>query len=207
MAIRRVAEAHGRGEGYCAEYRDEAGVRRHKHFKRKKDAEEAVNLGKVNRQRSRAGLPVERASIKYGEYVSRYLDGHNVSANTMRVLRDRLNVTVRVFGDVPLGDLRSEVIRSAIANLPTGARRKGDVLKAMRQVLSRAVEDGYLQRNPARHQAAPVPRVEPTDVRPFKSWKEIYSLASVVHPRDGAIIIVACGTGIRPEEWIGLEWG
>jgi integrase len=42
--------------------------------------------------------------------------------------------------------------------------------------------------------------------RPFESWAEVDALAGEMSPRDAAILILAVGTGLRPEEYFALEW-
>jgi integrase len=47
-------------------------------------------------------------------------------------------------------------------------------------------------------------QVEP-DVRPFRSWHEVETLAGHTG-RYRSLILFACATGLRPEEWIALRW-
>jgi integrase len=42
--------------------------------------------------------------------------------------------------------------------------------------------------------------------RPFESWAEVDTLAGEMSPRDAAILILAVGTGLRPEEYFALRW-
>ena len=52
-------------------------------------------------------------------------------------------------------------------------------------------------RNPKRHERRPV--------LPFESWEQVDPVVPELDPRYAAIPIVAVGTGLRPEEWIGLH--
>jgi integrase len=49
------------------------------------------------------------------------------------------------------------------------------------------------------------PKQRPADVRPFESWGEVEKVAEAT-AKWGALVIFACATGLRPEEWIGLRW-
>ena len=73
----------------------------------------------------------------------------------------------------------------------------------MRQVLKMGVEWGYLSRNPARPEAVKGPTAIPTDVRPFRSWDEVFAVANLLGPSRPAVIFAA-STGQRSEEWIAL---
>ena len=56
---------------------------------------------------------------------------------------------------------------------------------------------GFATRSVSRHERRPV--------LPFESWEQVEAVAAELEPRYAAIPIVAIGTGLRPEEWIGLH--
>jgi len=42
---------------------------------------------------------------------------------------------------------------------------------------------------------------------PFESWSEVLEVAGkMMSDNDHALVRFACATGLRPEEWAGLEW-
>lgn len=43
------------------------------------------------------------------------------------------------------------------------------------------------------------------DVRPFESWEEVHAVAGKAGD-FGPLVRFACATGLRPEEWIALQW-
>jgi integrase len=45
-----------------------------------------------------------------------------------------------------------------------------------------------------------------SDVGPFESWEEVENVAGRAG-LYGPIIVWACATGMRPEEWAALRWG
>ena len=75
----------------------------------------------------------------------------------------------------------------------------------MRQALAAGVEWGYLEKSPARPQAVKGPKQVEPDIRPFRSWEEIVRVARAAGGYD-ALVVFACATGLRPEEWIPLRW-
>jgi integrase len=206
MPARSVADVHGSGSGWCIQYRDESGRRRHKHLTRKADAEAVLDLAKRNRQRVRGGLRVETAPLTYGEYCERYLAGYVARPSTVASFRQRLKYSQEAFGKTVLTELRSDAVRGWVASLPVAPRTAGDALRAMRQVLARAVLDRYLEENPARKEVTKVPRAVVSSINPFRSVEEIEKVAQQVGPRDRELIRFACATGLRPQEWQALTW-
>lgn len=69
----------------------------------------------------------------------------------------------------------------------------------------REVKTGYLTRNPASPRLVKAPKRRPPDIRPFESLHEVEKVARA-SGEYRALIIFACATGLRPEEWIPLRW-
>jgi integrase len=92
-----------------------------------------------------------------------------------------------------------------LTGLPLGASAKRQALAKLRAILDDAVDLGYIARNPARGRAVRAPKVPQSDVCPFESWEEVEKVAGHVG-RYGPIILWACATGMRPEEWAALRW-
>jgi integrase len=42
--------------------------------------------------------------------------------------------------------------------------------------------------------------------RPFESWAEIEAVAANLSPRYRPMVLFAAATGLRPAEWLALEW-
>ena len=49
------------------------------------------------------------------------------------------------------------------------------------------------------------PRPAERDIRPFSSWTDVELVADAAG-RSGPLIHFACATGLRPQEWIALQW-
>ena len=89
-------------------------------------------------------------------------------------LRWLLGKAVAVFGDQPVGELRSQEIAAWRIALSPGYRF--DATQALRQVLARAVLWGMIDVNPAKLGVDNPPRRR-TEKRPFESWEELEALA------------------------------
>jgi hypothetical protein len=113
-------------------------------FTSERDAAEALQreLERLRRQRRVAG------SLTLAELVDAYLAQHDVEPVTIEKLRWLLAKAVAVFGDRPVGELRSEEIAGWRIALSAGYRF--DATQALRQVLARAVVWGMIDSNPAK---------------------------------------------------------
>jgi integrase len=102
-----------------------------------------------------------------------------------------------------VGELRSEEIAAWRIALSPGYRF--DATQALRQVLAQAVVWGMIDVNPAKLGVDnPSPRRR--QQRPFESWAELDAVAGNLSPRYRPMVIFAAATGLRPGEWLALEW-
>jgi integrase len=189
-------EVRGREGGkYGHQYR-----RRFRTLKEARDFE----LGMAMREaRRKNGLPAEREDVSYDELVRRFLAQYDAASKAWKA--DMLDYSVQRFGAVLVRDLRPDQISAWLQTLPYRPKTRQHILDAMRQVLGTGVEWGYLDRNPARSRAVRGPRQGESDVRPFRSWSEVEIVAACAGDY-GPLIVFACATGLRPEEWIPLQW-
>lgn len=74
----------------------------------------------------------------------------------------------------------------------------------MRQVLAQGVEWQYAATNAAR--AVPMPPLDGDSMHPFESWDEVRAVADAIAPTYRALVLFACATGLRPQEWQALQW-
>jgi integrase len=168
-------------------------------FVSERDAAESLEreLERLRRERRLAG------SLTLGELVEVYLAQHDVEPVTIEKLRWLLGKAVAAFGRRPVGELRSEEIAAWRIALSRGYRF--DATQALRQVLARAVVWGMIDANPAKLGVDnPSPRRR--EQRPFECWAELEAVAANLAPRYGPMVMFAAATGLRPAEWLALEW-
>jgi integrase len=168
-------------------------------FASERDAAEALEreLERLRRERR-----ISR-SLTLAELVEVYLLQHDVEPVTTEKLRWLLAKAVAVFGERPVGELRSEEIAAWRIGLSAGYRF--DATQALRQMLARAVVWGMIDVNPAKLGVDnPSPRRR--EQRPFESWAELDAVAAHLSPRYRPMVNFAAATGLRPAEWLALEW-
>ena len=142
------------------------------------------------------------ASVTLRELADEYLAQHDTTPETTLKLRWLLGKSVAAFGDRRLADLDSREIAAWRMTLPPGHRF--EATQALRQTLTRAIEWGLLDVNPARTGVDnPLP-VAP-EMRPFESQQQLDELAAALDARFGPAVLFAAATGMRPGEWIALE--
>jgi integrase len=185
-------------------YRYRVGGRESKRVQRggfvsERDAAEALEREMERLRRERR---VSR-SLSLAELVEVYLAQHDVEPVTIDKLRWLLAKAVAVFGDRPVDELRSEEIAAWRIALSPGYRF--DATQALRQVLARAVVWGMIDSNPAKLGVDnPSPRRR--EQRPFDSWAELDAVTAQLSPQYRPMVIFAAATGLRPAEWLALEW-
>ena len=104
-----------------------------------------------------------------------------------------------------LSELRTETIQEWLNDLPHAAETKRNTLKAMRQALKKGITWSYTTTNAAT--AVDLPDEDPRPPRPFQSQTEVDRLAAAFQkPLYSALVVFACETGLRPQEWQALRW-
>jgi integrase len=188
------------GGSWAFRYRDGQGRRRQRGgFTTKGEASDA--LAYALKEARLGPLAAERRNWTVAELVERYLEQHQVEPWTLEVLRWKLGKVTDAFGTVKLRDLLPEEVGSWRMRIPEGHRF--ETTQAFRQVLDAGVRWRLLDENPAK--LVPNPAPKRPEIRPFDSWAEVEAIADELG-QLGAIATTAVGTGLRPEEWLALEW-
>lgn len=131
--------------------------------------------------------------------------GPSVEENTAETLKYNLKHARRAFGECHPDELTRLDLEEWREQLSPGSRQA--VFKAFRQALTwgknheliaRNATDGIKNPGRSRHERKPI--------YPFESWDELYAISAELDPCRAAIPIFGVGMGLRPEEWIALEW-
>jgi integrase len=162
----------------------------------------------------RLWLDPEAGKVLLGAYAWAWLRGQARLAKRTREIYEtqlRLHVLpaidaeVPALGEIALGDLTPEVVRQWYAAL-VAARGQSVAAKAytrLRQILTRAVEDERIARNPCRVARGGVER---HPEQRFASIPELYGLAAAVPAQYRTLVLTAGLAGLREGELFGLRW-
>lgn len=182
-----------------------------------KDTKGAVarDVAKLQEQayRRRLGLPgaEERPEdVTLNQLCDRFLAQYGRSERSKRTIEERLLYGRRAFGDALIRELTPDGLAAWYASMtradgttPLGVAGRYAAWRTLRQVLRFAVRRRLLYENPTDDVEIASPRARP--VRPFESWAEIHRVAEFA-TTYGPLIRFACATGLRPQEWMALEW-
>ena len=127
--------------------------------------------------------------------------GATRSPRTVTILRERLAYALALWENRPLGQLTPGEIADWQPTLPE--RSRYGIVQALRQTLEAAVRWGLIAANPAKL-AGPNPQPRREEIEPF-TIEETDRLA-VELGRYGSLVVFAAETGLRPAEWIAVEW-
>lgn len=167
---------------------------------------------RVERRRMR-GETIAPSPMTLAELVHEYLEQHVAEQNTISTLRNRLKLATagipvkaraaereHGLGGIRVDRLDARTVGAWRKRLPEGSAWHAH--KALRQVLAYAVRSKLVAENVA--QAVPNPEPKRREAPTFGCWEELKRLAAELPPERRSLPILVAGTGLRPEEWLGL---
>jgi integrase len=185
-------------------------------FESKGAAGEALR-GELDRLgRIRRGEATAVEAITLADLVDRYLAARveDVRPKTTEKLKWLLGKATAEWGAYRPDEIPTHEITAWRARLAERRRRGGgghhfEATQALKQALAWAVENSLAMTNPAAKVRNPAPTAG--EIAPFESWDEIEALCIELDTRrTGPVyapaVTFAAATGLRPAEWIGLEW-
>jgi integrase len=209
MPVRVKTERYGTGMRYRARYIGPDGTEKSKSFpdRQKRLAEQW--LTEIASDMSRGQYIDPRAArITFKGYAERWLKTHGIDPASQVVVEQRLRLhAFRLIGSRPLDSFRPEHIRGLVSALEqdpavsSGYARNiyGDV----RAVLSAAVDDGLLPRNPCSAKSVRPPTAEQRRVVPWLP-AQVLAVRAELPERYRSMVDMGAGCGLRQGEIIGL---
>jgi integrase len=207
--IRRVkTDRHGTGLRYRARYIGPDGTEKSKSFpdKRRRDAERWLTNTQADMERGQYIDP-RNARTTFQQYAETWLKAQttNVSTRDMVEMRLRLHAFPHI-GPRPLGTFQPAHIRAWVRQMEDDGLEGSyarTIYANVRAVLSAAVDDGFLARNPCDARSVRAPSIEPKRIAPWEV-ERVFAVREGLPARYQAMADVGGGCGLRQGEIFGL---
>lgn len=200
--VRTKTQRHGTGMRYRARYIGPDGSEKSKSFPdgKKRLAEKWLSAIEADMTRGQYTDP-QSVRITFRQYAEKWLDAKTSSPMTRRELGRRLRLHVYpVLGSRPVGTFRPEHIRELLASLDAkpgvSAAYARNIFADVQSVLSAAVDDALLSRNPCSARTVRRPKSEAHPVVPWK-LDQVFAVRAALSERYRAMVDVAAGCGLR----------
>ncbi|REH21902.1 MULTISPECIES: tyrosine-type recombinase/integrase [unclassified Streptomyces] len=208
-AVKVKTDRHGSGLRYRARYVGPDGSEKSKSFPdgKKRLAEKWLSAIETDMTRGQYTDP-KSIRITFREYAEKWLDSKTSSPMTRKELGRRLRLhAFPVIGSRPMGTFRPEHIRGLLAALeakpgvsPAYAR---NIFADVQSVLSAAVDDSLLSRNPCSARTVRRPRLDAHPVTPW-TLAQVLAVRTALLERYRPMVDVGAGCGLRQGEVFGL---
>lgn len=201
----RPTARHGHGARWKARYLDPDGRERSKAFTRKAEAESFLVQAAADVLRG-TYLDPDAGKISLRKYTAQWLKTRSWDPGTRQTLEHRFDKHVLPkLGDKRLDQLarHPSIISGWLAGLPVSPLYAGQILTALSSVLSAAVDDALIVRNPCRAASVKPPRVNRRKLVPWTA-AEVAAVRAAVPVRYQAMVDCGSGLGLRQGEIIGI---
>jgi integrase len=185
-----------------AGYRGPDGREHSRSFDRKVDAERWLR-DELHKQDRGLWVDPSAGAVPFEEYAEEWFGGLTLKPKTIASYRSLLDSRILpVLGTVELRRITPDLMRNWIADMAQdglSASRMSQAKRVVGAVLSQAVEDGLIGRNPA--DTVKVPKTRPREQR-YLTAEQVTELAGAVGQRmDGGDLLV------KVLAYEGLRWG
>lgn len=189
-----------------ARYRDPEGKEHARHFDRKADAQRW--LDQVTSDLVRGSYVDPKAGqLRFARFADEWLAAQTFNVSTHEAVELRLRVHILpTFGKLELKAIRPSTVQAWLRDrqancAPTHVRV---LLANLSTILSAAVDDGLLARNPCESRSVRAPKVEQKLIVPWTA-NQVAAVVAAHPERYQAVPLVAAGCGLRQGEVFGLR--
>jgi integrase len=207
--VRTKTDRHGTGLRYRARYVGPDGTEKSKSFpdRQKRLAEQWLTDIASDMSRGNYVDP-KAARITFKTYAEKWLKTHSADLSSQIVAEQRLRLhALPVLGPRPLDSFRPEHIRELVSVLESDPSVSGsyarNIYGDVRAVLSAAVDDGLLPRNPCGAKSVRPPAAEQRRVVPWLPT-QVRAVRTALPERYQAMVDLGAGCGLRQGEIVGL---
>ncbi|QEU71984.1 site-specific integrase [Streptomyces nitrosporeus] len=208
--VRRVrTDRYGTGLRYRARYIGPDGGEQSKSFPDKQKRLAEKWLTNIASDMSRGQYIDPRAArITFQTYAEKWLTAHTADLSSQIVTEQRLRLhAFPVLGTRPLDSFRPEHIRGLVSALEANPAVSGayarNIYGDVRAVLSAAVDDSLLSRNPCSVKSVRPPAVERRRVVPWLPT-QVRAVRAALPERYQTMVDTGAGCGLRQGEIVGL---
>ncbi|MFZ4177824.1 tyrosine-type recombinase/integrase [Streptomyces griseoincarnatus] len=208
-SVRIKTDRYGAGMRYRARYIGPDGTEKSKSFpdRQKRLAEQWLTDIASDMSRGRYIDP-RAARITFKSYAEKWLKTHGIDPASQVVVEQRLRLhAFRLIGSRPLDSFRPEHIRALVSALENDPAVSGgyarNIYGDVRAVLSAAVDDGLLPRNPCSAKSVRPPTAEQRRVVPWLP-AQVRAVRAALPQRYRPMVDVGAGCGLRQGEIVGL---
>ncbi|RLV49722.1 site-specific integrase [Nocardioides mangrovicus] len=189
---------------YDVNYREPDGRARRRTFTRKVDAE--IFRATVEADKARGTyLDPDAGRITFKAYAEQWLANQSTEPTTTERVQGRLRVHVYpVLGSKWLSQIKPSTIQAWLAGLTGAASTRRVALSTVSTILSAAVDDERIAKNPCKAGSVSPPR---RDVRRIVPWsaERVGDVMNELSPRYQILVALGAGLGLRQGEIFGLS--
>ncbi|MFK8849379.1 tyrosine-type recombinase/integrase [Streptomyces sp. Ac-502] len=207
--VRTKTDRYGVGLRYRARYIGPDGTEKSKSFpdRQKRLAEQWLTDTASDMSRGHYIDP-RAARITFKSYAEKWLRTHTADVSSQIVAEQRLRLhAFPVLGSRPLDSFRPEHIRGLVSALEANPAVSGayarNIYGDVRAVLSAAVDDGLLPRNPCSAKSVRPPASERRRVVPWLPT-QVHAVRAALPKRYRTMVDTGAGCGLRQGEVVGL---
>ncbi|GAB3956324.1 tyrosine-type recombinase/integrase [Streptomyces sparsus] len=207
--VRVKSDRHGTGMRYRARYIGPDGTEKSKSFPDRQKRLAETWLTDIASDMSRGQYIDPRAArITFKGYAEKWLKAHSADLSSQIVAEQRLRLhAFPIVGTRPLDSFRPEHIRGLVSALEMDPAVSGayarNIYGDVRAVLSAAVDDGLLPRNPCSAKSVRPPASERRRVVPWLPT-QVHAVRAALPERYRTMVDVGAGCGLRQGEIVGL---
>lgn len=207
--VKVKSERYGTGMRYRARYVGPDGSEKSKSFPDGKKRVADQWLSDIASDMSRGQYIDPRAArITFKGYAEKWLKTHGIDPASQVVVEQRLRLhAFRLLGTRPLDSFRPEHIRALVSALEQDPAVSGgyarNIYGDVRAVLSAAVDDGLLLRNPCSAKSVRPPATEQRRVVPWLP-AQVLAVRAGLPERYRPMVDMGAGCGLRQGEIVGL---
>jgi integrase len=201
-------DRYGSGMRYRARYIGPDGTEKSKSFRdgQKRLAEQW--LAHIEADMARGQYVDPRASrTTFRQYAEKWLKAQGADPNTQASMESQLRLHAFPYiGTRPLGSFKPEHMREWITALEANGVRgpyARTIYANARSVLSAAVDDDYLSRNPCSARSVKPPAVERKRITPWAA-ERVFAVRAAMPERYQAMVDLGAGCGLRQGEILGV---